>query len=62
MACMKKKTESTEMVKTTTRLPKALWREAHIRALDEDRDFQDIVAIALDAYLKTPLKRLGVGQ
>jgi hypothetical protein len=56
-----KKTSSTEMVKTSTRLPKALWREAHIRALDEGRDFQEIVASALDAYLKTPRKRQGEG-
>jgi hypothetical protein len=48
-----------EMVKTTMKLPKALWREARIRALDEDKDFQGIVASALTAYLKTPLKRKG---
>jgi hypothetical protein len=57
-----KNTKSTEMVKTTTRLPKALWRKAHIQALDEDRDFQEIVASALEAYLKTPRKRQGEGR
>jgi hypothetical protein len=57
-----KKIEPIEMVKTTARLPKALWREAHIRALDEGRDFQDIVASALAAYLKTSLKRQGEGR
>ena len=61
MAVMKK-TESTEMVKTTMRLPKALWRDARIRALDEDRDFQEIVVSALEAYLKTPRKRQGEGR
>jgi hypothetical protein len=48
-----------ELVKTTIKLPKTLWREARIRALDEDKDFQEIVASALAAYLKTPLKRKG---
>jgi hypothetical protein len=54
-----KKAESIEMVKTSTRLPKSLWREAHIRAMDEGRDFQEIVASALAAYLKTPRKGEG---
>jgi hypothetical protein len=45
------------MVKTTIRLPKPLWRDARVRALDEDIDLQDLVAAALAAYLKTPIKR-----
>ena len=61
MAVMKR-TKSTEMVKTTMRLPKALWRDARIRSLDEDRDFQEIVASALEAYLKRPRKRQGEGR
>jgi hypothetical protein len=28
-----------------------LWREASVRALDEGRDLQDVVAAALAAYL-----------
>lgn len=47
------------MVKTGLKLPRALWREAHIRALDENCEFQEIVAAALEAYLKTPLRRQG---
>jgi hypothetical protein len=43
---------SAEAVKTSLKLPKALWREATIRALDEGRDLQDVVASALELYLK----------
>jgi hypothetical protein len=57
-----KKNETIEMVKTSTRLPKALWRDARVRALDEGRDFQEILASALAAYLKTPIKRQGEGR
>ena len=39
-------------VKTSVRLPRQLWRAAHIRALDEGTDLQVIVARALEAYLK----------
>lgn len=46
----------TEMVKSTVKLPEALWRAARVRALDERRDFQDVVADALVLYLKTPPK------
>lgn len=45
-----------DSVKCTVKLPRALWREARIRALDEDTEFQEIVAKALTVYLKTPLK------
>jgi len=47
-----KKNTPVEMVKTSLKLPKQLWREAHIRALDEHREFQEIVADALEAFLK----------
>lgn len=40
-------------VKTTIRLPRRLWRDVRIRALDEGRDFQEVVAAALELYLKT---------
>lgn len=51
---------ATETVKCTLKMPKAVWREGRIRALDEERDFQDIVADALKLYLeKVPLKRRG---
>lgn len=42
-----------ETVKTSVKLPKVLWREASVRALDEGRDLQDIIAEALELYLKT---------
>jgi hypothetical protein len=49
----KPKAETTgEAMKTTITLPRALWREAHILALDTGRDFKDIVATALESYLK----------
>lgn len=45
------------MVKTTIRLPEALWRKARIRALDEGRTFQELVQRSLELYLKTPVER-----
>ena len=42
MAKRKPKEEaSMAMEKCTLRLPRAVWREARIRALDEDKDFSD---------------------
>ena len=43
-------------MKTSLSLPEVLWREAKIRAMDEKRNLQDVVADALRAYLKTPRK------
>ena len=43
-------------MKTSLSLPEDLWREAKIRAMDEKRNLQDVVADALRAYLKTPRK------
>ncbi len=40
------------MVKCTMKLPADLWRAGRIRALDERRGFQDVVADALAYYLK----------
>ena len=42
------------VVKTTVRLPEALWEAAKIRAVEERRDFQSLVIAALDAYLARP--------
>ena len=36
---------------TTIRLDPALWRRVKIRAAREDKDAQDILAEALEAYL-----------
>ena len=49
---MKRPKEPEELVKTTIRLPRNLWREARIRALDEGTGFQEIVTRALSSYLK----------
>ena len=46
-----------DVVKTTVRLGRSLWKQARVRALDEGRDFQDIVADALEMYLKSVAKR-----
>ncbi len=48
--------EPAERVKCTVKLDADLWRAARHRALDERRDFQDVVAAALTLYLKQPLK------
>lgn len=40
------------MTKCTIKLPTDIWLEAKHRALDDGRDFQDIVADALRSYLK----------
>ena len=45
------------MVKTTLRVPEPVWRAARIRALEERRPFQEVLADALTLYLRTPVKR-----
>ena len=44
--------EHEETVKTSLRLPRSLWREAHIRALDEGTELQAVIAQALAEYLR----------
>jgi hypothetical protein len=39
-------------VKTSIKLPRVLWREASVRAIDEGCDLQDVVKAALELYLK----------
>ncbi len=46
------KTPKADFVKTSVALPRALWKAAHVRALDERCDLQDVIAAALEAYLK----------
>ena len=53
---MKTKEPAAETVKCTVKLNADLWRVARHRALDERRDFQDLVAEALELYLKRPQK------
>lgn len=40
------------MVKTSLRLPEVLWKAARIRAIEMNLEAQELVAIALDQYLK----------
>jgi hypothetical protein len=54
---MKKSAKRGEMAKTSIRMPRETWRAAHIRALDEGRDLQDVIVSALELYLKTPLDK-----
>lgn len=42
--------------KTSIEIPEEIWRAAKIRAMDEKKNFQDIVAEALAEYLKKPKK------
>ena len=39
-------------VKTSIGFPESLWKEGRKRAIDEGRDFQDIVCDALREYLR----------
>ncbi len=39
-------------LKTSVEIPEDVWRAAKIRAMDEKRNFQDIVAEALREFLK----------
>jgi len=39
---------------TSLLLPEHLWKAAHVRAIEEDLDFREIVWKALELYLKTP--------
>jgi hypothetical protein len=60
LASMKtSKTTSEETVKTTMKLPRNLWETARIRAFQERIDFQELVALALAAYLEKPAKGKG---
>ncbi len=51
--------ETGDTVKTSVALPRELWKAAHVRALDEDLDLQDVIAAALAAYLRTPKAQPG---
>jgi hypothetical protein len=52
----KRAKQTAEVVKTSVALPRALWKAAHVRALDESRDLQDVIASALETYLKVPFE------
>ena len=41
-----------KLMKTSLRLPEDLWKRAKIRAIKENIDAQDLVAKAIEDYLK----------
>jgi hypothetical protein len=43
-------------MKTSIEIPEEVWRAAKIRAMDEHRNLQDVVAEALREFLKKPKK------
>jgi hypothetical protein len=46
-----------KVVKTSLEIPEDLWRAAKIRAMDERRNLQDLVAEALREFMAKPRKR-----
>ncbi len=48
--------EKKEMIKTSVSFPMDLWREGKKRAIDEGRDFQEVVRDALREYLRRVAK------
>jgi len=40
-----------DTVRTSLILPRALWRELKVKALDEGRDLRDLIIEAIRAYL-----------
>lgn len=43
-------------VKTSIEIPEEIWKAAKFRAVEEKKNFQDVVADALRAHLKLPKK------
>ena len=41
----------TSVVKTSVKFNRDLWKRAHVQAMDEGVDLQDLVAKAVEAYL-----------
>jgi predicted DNA binding CopG/RHH family protein len=50
------KSKKHEMTKTTLRVPRQLLDACKHRAIDEGRNLQEVVADALESYLKTKIK------
>lgn len=48
----KPRSDSSPIVKTTIALPRPLWLTARTKALEQDRDFRDLVIDALELYLR----------
>lgn len=53
------KADKDAIVKTSLALPADVWRDAKVQALDERRDFQDVVADALRAYVREHRRKGG---
>ena len=53
---LKDRSRVEDLAKTSLRLPRHLWREAHIRAMDGGTDMQTVVAEALAKYLGMPVE------
>lgn len=49
--------KTTDMVKTSLKLERALWKRAHMRAMDDGVDLQTVVSRALEAYLGKGVSR-----
>jgi hypothetical protein len=56
---IRKGREKEPMMKTSLSLPENLWRAAKIRALDERAELQEVIARALELYLKTKPRKEG---
>jgi hypothetical protein len=56
------KSKEDELVKCSFNLPRPVWREAKIRAMDEGRQFQEIIAAAVREYCSKPLKAAAGGN
>jgi len=48
----KPRSDSPPVVKTTITLPRPLWLTARTKALEQDRDFRELVIEALELYLR----------
>jgi hypothetical protein len=48
--------EGVRTMRTSIEIPEDVWRAAKIRAMDERKNFQDLVAAALREYLKRSKK------
>jgi hypothetical protein len=48
---VKRANDAAKFVKTSLKLDRELWKEAHLRAMDAGTDLQTIVNKALDTYL-----------
>ena len=48
-----------DLVQVTVRIPRALWKRAKVRAVEEERDLRDVVMESLERYLGEKPKKGG---